>query len=76
MPPTCWTPHRTEDLIWESVSSATECSSPLPSLSSAPASGDTKKSQLQMQLAFCDWWSRRESNPRPQAFTGQFYMLS
>ena len=22
------------------------------------------------------WWSRGESNPRPQAFTGQFYMLS
>jgi hypothetical protein len=23
-----------------------------------------------------DWWSRRESNPRPQAFAGQFYMRS
>ncbi len=23
-----------------------------------------------------DWWSRRESNPRPQAITGQFYMRS
>ena len=22
------------------------------------------------------WWSRRESNPRPQAFAGQFYMRS
>ena len=22
------------------------------------------------------WWSRRESNPRPQAITGQFYMRS
>jgi hypothetical protein len=22
------------------------------------------------------WWSRRESNPRPQAFVGQIYMLS
>ena len=22
------------------------------------------------------WWSRGESNPRPQAITGQFYMLS
>jgi hypothetical protein len=24
----------------------------------------------------CKWWSRRESNPRPQAITGQFYMRS
>jgi hypothetical protein len=23
-----------------------------------------------------NWWSRRELNPRPQAITGQFYMLS
>ena len=22
------------------------------------------------------WWSRGESNPRPQAITGQFYMRS
>ncbi len=22
------------------------------------------------------WWSRGESNPRPQAIIGQFYMLS
>ena len=22
------------------------------------------------------WWSRGESNPRPQAFAGQFYMRS
>ena len=33
-------------------------------------------------LVFCrplwslKWWSRRESNPRPQAITGQFYMRS
>ncbi len=24
----------------------------------------------------CKWWTRGESNPRPQAITGQFYMLS
>jgi len=23
-----------------------------------------------------NWWSRGELNPRPQAITGQFYMLS
>jgi len=23
-----------------------------------------------------NWWSRGESNPRPQAFVGQIYMLS
>jgi amidase len=26
--------------------------------------------------ATCKWWSRGESNPRPQAITGQFYMRS
>ncbi len=25
---------------------------------------------------FLYWWSRGELNPRPQAITGQFYMLS
>ena len=28
------------------------------------------------ELGFCIWWSRRESNPRPQDFHEQFYMLS
>jgi hypothetical protein len=28
------------------------------------------------RLGFGMWWSRRESNPRPQAITGQFYMRS
>ncbi len=28
------------------------------------------------ELGFWYWWSRGESNPRPQAITGQFYMLS
>jgi len=23
-----------------------------------------------------DWWSRRESNPRPEIFYGQFYVCS
>ena len=27
-------------------------------------------------LSDLKWWSRGESNPRPQAITGQFYMLS
>lgn len=27
-------------------------------------------------LTFVYWWSRRESNPRPQAILRQFYMLS
>jgi hypothetical protein len=28
------------------------------------------------RLALGYWWSRGESNPRPQAINGQFYMLS
>ena len=28
------------------------------------------------ELGFWYWWSRRESNPRPQAFQRQFYILS
>lgn len=36
----------------------------------------TKKSPNREWLGLMDWWSRRESNPRPQAITGQFYMLS
>ena len=28
------------------------------------------------ELGFCIWWSRRESNPRPQALHKQFYMRS
>jgi hypothetical protein len=27
-------------------------------------------------LGFHYWWSRRESNPRPQVLYDQFYMLS
>lgn len=27
-------------------------------------------------LGFCDWWSWRELNPRPQALFGQIYMFS
>ena len=30
----------------------------------------------EMTLGPWYWWSRRESNPRPQAFAGQFYMRS
>ena len=36
----------------------------------------TKKSPNREWLGLRDWWSRRESNPRPQAITGQFYMRS
>ncbi len=35
-----------------------------------------KKSQPDEDWDFTLWWSRGESNPRPQAITGQFYMLS
>ena len=35
-----------------------------------------KKSQPDKGWDFTLWWSRGESNPRPQAITGQFYMLS
>ncbi len=36
----------------------------------------TKKSPNRERLGLMDWWSRGESNPRPQAITGQFYMRS
>ena len=35
-----------------------------------------KKMSPEKSLGPADWWSRRESNPRPQAFAGQFYMRS
>lgn len=46
---------------------------------------DIKKPKWLTHLGFVDfrepprnliWWSRRESNPRPQAFVRQIYMLS
>ena len=36
----------------------------------------TKKSPNREWLGLMDWWIRGESNPRPQAFTGRFYMRS
>ena len=47
--------------------------------------GQRKKPKVLISLGFSyffgpsrtlKWWSRGESNPRPQAITGQFYMLS
>jgi len=35
-----------------------------------------KKSQPDKGWDFTLWWSWRELNPRPQAFTGQIYMFS
>jgi hypothetical protein len=35
-----------------------------------------EKSPTENGWALGKWWSRRELNPRPQAITGQFYMLS
>lgn len=28
------------------------------------------------RLETCEWWRRRESNPRPEALYRQFYILS
>lgn len=36
----------------------------------------TKKSPNREWLGLMDWWNRGESNPRPQAITGRFYMRS
>jgi len=36
----------------------------------------TKEKANRETVGLWRWWSRRESNPRPQAITGQFYMLS
>ena len=36
----------------------------------------TKKSPNREWLGLRDWWNRGESNPRPQAITGRFYMRS
>jgi hypothetical protein len=35
-----------------------------------------EKSPTDKGWALGKWWSRGESNPRPQAITGQFYMRS
>lgn len=35
-----------------------------------------KKSQPDKGWDFTLWWNRGELNPRPQAITGRFYMLS
>ncbi len=35
-----------------------------------------KKTPTERGWGFEYWWSRRESNPRPQALYNQFYILS
>lgn len=35
-----------------------------------------RKKANRERLAFIYWWSRRESNPRPQVLYDQFYMRS
>ena len=42
----------------------------------AHAGRTQKKSQPDKGWDFEYWWSRRESNPRPQVLYDQFYMLS
>ena len=49
---------------------------PVPRLRTGPIQQGKKKSPNQEGLGLRDWWNRGESNPRPQAITGRFYMRS
>ena len=48
-----------------------------PSPETAPTLGErAKKIPTDKGWDFSDWWSRRESNPRPRVFCDQFYVCS
>ncbi len=52
------------------------CGSEWGSLATEDRRNRDKKNPNRFGLGFRVWWSRGESNPRPQAINGQFYMLS